>query len=138
MMLLKCCTQFVSKFGKLSSGHRTGKGQSSSQFPRRAVLKNVQNTTIGLISHLQSQHPSSQASALCELRTFRCLSWIQKKQKNQRSNCQQTLDHRINKGISCYFYYFCFTDYTKAFVWIITNCRKLLKKWEYQTTLPVS
>ena len=27
----KCCTQYVSKFGKLSSGHRTGKGQSSFQ-----------------------------------------------------------------------------------------------------------
>ena len=27
MMLWKCCTQNVSKFGKLSSGHRTGKGQ---------------------------------------------------------------------------------------------------------------
>ena len=26
MMLLKCCTQYASKFGKLSSGHRTGKG----------------------------------------------------------------------------------------------------------------
>ena len=25
MMLLKCCTQYASKFGKLSSGHRTGK-----------------------------------------------------------------------------------------------------------------
>ena len=23
-------------------------------------------------------------------------------------------------------------------MWIITNCRKLLKKWEYQTILPVS
>ena len=45
MMLLKCCTQYVSKFGKPSSGHRTGKHQFSSQFPRRAVLKNVQ--TIG-------------------------------------------------------------------------------------------
>ena len=44
-MLLKCCTQYVSKFGKLSKGHMTEKGQSSSQFPRRAVLKNVQ--TIG-------------------------------------------------------------------------------------------
>ena len=29
MMLLKWCTQYVSKFGKLSSGHRTGKGQFS-------------------------------------------------------------------------------------------------------------
>ena len=25
MMLLKCCTQYASKFGKLCSGHRTGK-----------------------------------------------------------------------------------------------------------------
>ena len=25
MMLWKCCTQYASKFGKLSSGHRTGK-----------------------------------------------------------------------------------------------------------------
>ena len=26
---MKCCTQYASKFGKLSSGHRTGKGQFS-------------------------------------------------------------------------------------------------------------
>ena len=24
--------------------------------------------------------------------------------------------------------YFCFTDYTKAFVWITTNCGKILKR----------
>ena len=29
MMLLKCCTQYASKFEKLSSGHRTGKDQVS-------------------------------------------------------------------------------------------------------------
>ena len=34
--------------------------------------------------------------------------------------------------------YFCFIDYTKAFVWITKNCGKFLKRWEYQTTLPVS
>ena len=28
-MLWKCCTQYASKFGKISSGHRTGKGQFS-------------------------------------------------------------------------------------------------------------
>ena len=32
---------------------------------------------------------------------------------------------------------FCFIDYTKAFVWITTNCRKFLRRWEYQMTLPV-
>ena len=34
--------------------------------------------------------------------------------------------------------YFCFTDYAKIFVWIKTNCEKFFKRWEYQTTLPVS
>ena len=34
--------------------------------------------------------------------------------------------------------YFCFIDYAKAFVWITTNYGKFLKRWEYQTTLPVS
>ena len=35
--------------------------------------------------------------------------------------------------------YFCFIDYTKAFVVLITtNCGKLFKKWEYQTTLSAS
>ena len=34
--------------------------------------------------------------------------------------------------------YFCFIDYAKAFVWIITNCGKFLKRWEYQTTSPAS
>ena len=42
-MLLKC-TQYVSKFGKLSSGYRTGKGQLSFQSQRKTMPKNVQTT----------------------------------------------------------------------------------------------
>ena len=44
-MLLKCCTQYASKFGKLNSGHRTGKGQFSFQSQREAMPKNVQTTS---------------------------------------------------------------------------------------------
>ena len=44
MMLWKCCTQYASKFGKLSSGHRTGKGQFSFQSQRKAMPKNAQTT----------------------------------------------------------------------------------------------
>ena len=44
MMLWTCCTQYASKFGKLSSGHRTGKDQFSFQSQKRAVSKNVQTT----------------------------------------------------------------------------------------------
>ena len=43
---VKVCTQYASKFGKLSSGHRTGKGQFSFQPQRRAVPKYVQITLV--------------------------------------------------------------------------------------------
>ena len=49
MMLLKCCTQYVNKFGELSRGNRTGKGQFSFQSQRIAMPKNNQ-TTIQLCS----------------------------------------------------------------------------------------
>ena len=42
MMLLKRCTQYASKFGKLSSGHRTGKVQFSFQFKKKAMPENAQ------------------------------------------------------------------------------------------------
>ena len=35
--------------------------------------------------------------------------------------------------------YLCFTDYTKALtVWITANYGRFFKRWEYQTTLPIS
>ena len=37
-----CCTQYASKFGKLSSGHRAGKGQFSFQSQRKAMPKDAQ------------------------------------------------------------------------------------------------
>ena len=43
--------QYASKFGKLSSGHRTGKGQFSFQSQTKAMPKNAQTT-----SHLHSSH----------------------------------------------------------------------------------
>ena len=52
-----CCTQYASKFGKLSRGHKTGKGEFSFQSQRKAMPKNVQTTArlqylkIASISH---------------------------------------------------------------------------------------
>ena len=51
MMLLKCCTKYVTKFGKLSSGHRTGKGVFI-LIPKKGNAKEYSNyCTIELISH---------------------------------------------------------------------------------------
>ena len=51
MMLWKCCTQHASKFGRLSSGHKTGKCQFSFQSQRKAMPKNAQTT-----AQLHSSH----------------------------------------------------------------------------------
>ena len=52
MMLWKCCTQYVNKFGKLSSGHRTGTGQFLFQSQRKAMPNSCLNyRTIAHISH---------------------------------------------------------------------------------------
>ena len=66
------------------------------------------------LTHQQSntQNSPSQASTVCEPRTSRCSSWIQKRQRNQRSNCQHPLDHRESKRIPENIF---FTDYAKAF-----------------------
>jgi len=44
--------QYASIFGKLSSGHRTGKGQFSFQSQRKAMPKNAQTTTQLHSSHM--------------------------------------------------------------------------------------
>ena len=51
MILWKCCSQYASKFGKLSSGHRTRKSQFSLQSQRKAMPKNAQTT-----AQLHSSH----------------------------------------------------------------------------------
>ena len=48
-MLLKCCSQYTSKFGKLSSGRRIGKGQFSFKSLRRIMSKNVQTTIQSMV-----------------------------------------------------------------------------------------
>ena len=48
---VKVLHSITSKFGKLSSGHRTGKGQFSFQSQRKAMPKNAQTT-----AQLHSSH----------------------------------------------------------------------------------
>ena len=48
---VKCCTQYSSKFERLSSSHRTGKCQFSFQSQRKAMSKNVLTTAQLHLSH---------------------------------------------------------------------------------------
>ena len=63
-----------------------------------------------------AQNSPSQVSTVCELRT-RCSNWIQKRQRNQRSNCQHPLYHQKSKRIPENIDFF-FIDYAKAFDYV--------------------
>ena len=137
MMLWKCCTQYVSKFVKLSSGHWAGKGQFSFQSQRKVMPESSNYHTSALISH--------SSKVMLKILQAR-LQWY----VNQDLSDAQT-GFRKGRGIRdqianiCWIMgkargfqkniYFCFIDYAKAFVWIITNCGKFFKRWEYQITL---
>ena len=101
-MLVKCCTQCVNKFGKLGSGHRTGKGQLSCQSQRRAMPKNVQTTKQLLSFHMLAKLCSKSFKLGFNsmwTENFWCTSWVSKRQRNQGSNCQYLLDHGESKGV---------------------------------------
>ena len=79
MMLWKRCTKYASKFGKLFSGHRTGKGQFSFQSQRKAMPKNAQTTAQLHSSHTLAEWCpkfSKQASTVHELGNSRCSTWV--------------------------------------------------------------
>ena len=126
-MLCKCCTQYARKSGKLISGHRTGKISFHSNPKERQcqrMFKLLHNCTHFTCEQSNAQNSPSQASTVRELRTCRYSSWIQKRQRNQRSNCQHLMDHRKSKRVLEKHLFLPLT------VWITTTCGKFLKTQE--------
>ena len=83
--------------------------------------------TVALISPATKVISPSKSSTVHELWNSICSSWIEKRQKNQRSNCQHLLDHRKSKTISEKHLLLLYWPCKSLTVWIITNCGKLWK-----------
>ena len=111
MMLWKCCTQYASKYGKLSSGHRTGKGQCSFQSQRKAMPKNAQ-TTAQLHSSIKILQASLQWYVNCKLPVVQAGFGKGRGTRDQIINICWIIEkaREFQKSI-----YFCFIDYAKAF-----------------------
>ena len=139
-MLWKHCTQYARKFGKLSSGHRTGKGQFSFQSLRKTMPKNVQTTTQLHSSHMLVMFKILQARLQQYIN--RELPDVQagfrKGRGTRGSNCQQSLDHRKSKSSRKTSIAALLTMPKPLIVWITINCGKFWKRWEYQTIWPAS
>ena len=142
MTLLKCCTHYAGKFEKLSSGHRTGKGQFSFQSQRRAMPKNVQITTQLHAFHWLARSCSKffklgfnskwtenfqvyklvlEKAGEPEIKLPTSIG-SQKKQENSRKTSNSAS----------------LTTLKPLTVWIIITCGKFLKRWDYQTILLAS
>ena len=128
MVLWKCCTQYASKFGKLSSGHRTGKGPFSFQ-SQRQCQRMLKLSHIALFSHaskvmlkiLQARLQQYVDHELPDVQAgFRKGRGVRDQITNTRWIIKKAREFQKN-------IYFCFIDYAKAFVWITINCD--LKFW---------
>ena len=122
-MLWKCCTQYASKFGKLSIGHRTGKGQFSSQSQREAM----NYCTIALISHaskvmLKILQARLQRYVNCELPDVQAGFRKGRGRRHQIANIHRTIKKARGFQKNICFYPI---DYTKTF-----DCVDHNKLWE--------
>ena len=142
-MLWKRCSQYASKFGKLSSGHRTGKGQFSVQSKRKAIPKNVQPPA-QLYSFPMLARQSSKSFKLGFnsrwIKNFQMFKLDLKKAEEPEiklptsvgSPKKQESSRKISTSALL-------TSPKPLTVWISQFvCRKVLKRWEYQTTWPAS
>ena len=140
MMLWKYCTQYASKFGKLSSGHSTGKGQFSFQFQRKAMPKNAQTTAQLHSSHMlvkscsKFSKPGFSNMWTVNFQMFKLVvgkageseiklptptGWSKKQESSRKTSISALLT--MPKPLN---------------VWITINCGKFWKRWEYKTTWP--
>ena len=84
----------------------------------KKMFKLPHNCTHFTYQQSNAQNSPSQVSTVRELKTSRCSSWIYKRQRNQRSNCQHPLNHRQRREFQKNI---CFIDYAKAFDYVDHN-----------------
>ena len=137
MMLWKCCTQYASKFGKLSSGHRTGK-VSFIPIPKKSNTKECSNySTIALISHGSKVMHKILQARLQQYMNFLMFKLVLEKAEEPEiklptfAGSWKKQESSRKTSVSALL-----TMPKPLTVWITINCGKFWKRWEYQTTWP--
>ena len=142
MTLWKCYTQYASKFGKLSSGHRTGKGQFSFQSQRKAMPKNAQTTAqLHSFDTLVKQCSKFSKPGFSSTWTVNFLMFKLDLEKAEEPEIKLPTSAGSSKKqeSSRKTYISALLTMTKPLtVWIKINCGKFWKRWEYQTTWSAS
>ena len=129
----KCCTQYASKFGKLSSGHRTGKGVFI-PIPKQGNAKEWSNyCTIALISHASKVILKILQARLQQYVNHECPDVQAGFRKGRGPEIKSPTFARSSKKqeFQKKNIYFCINDYAKAFDCVDhSKLWKLLKEME--------
>ena len=139
-MLWKRCTQYASTFGKLSSGHRTGKGQFSFQSQQKATRKNAQTTAQLHLSHTLVKYcskfskPGFSNTWTMNFQMFRLV--LEKAEEPEIKLPTSTGSWKKQESCRKTSISALLTMPKPLTVWIKTE--KFWKRWEYQTTWPAS
>ena len=125
-MLLKDCTQYVSKFGKLSSGHRTGLGFIP--IPKKGNAKECSNylplCSLYMLVRLCSKSFKLGLNSMWIMNFQMCklgLKNIEGPESKLSTFTGSLRKQRNSRKTSTS------ASFTKDFMWITTNCRKVLE-----------
>ena len=141
MMPSKCHIHYVSKSGRPSSDGKDWKRSIFIPIPKGSTKECANHRTIALISHaskvmLKVLHARLQHYANQELPDVQAGFRKGRGTRDRIANIPLIIEkaREFQKNI-----YLCFLGYAKPLTaCIMTNCGKLLKRWKYQTILPVS
>ena len=137
-MLWKCCTQYASKFGKLSSGHSPGKGVFI-PIPKKGNAKECSNYhTIALISHASKVMLKPGFSSRWTMNFLMFKLVLEKAEEPEikfPTSAGSWKKHESSRKASISAL---LTMPKLLTLWITINCGKFWKRWEYQTTWPAS
>ena len=141
-MLWKYCTQYASKFGKVSSGYRTGKGYFHSNAKERQcqrmlkLLHNWHSSHMLAMKCSKFSKPAFKRMWTVNFQMFKLDLEKSEEPEIKLPTSTGSLKKKKSSGKTS----------TSALlirpkpltVWITTNCGKFWKRWEYQTTWPAS
>ena len=142
MMLWKYYTQYASKFGKFSSGHRAGKCQFSFQSQRKAMRKNAKTTAQLHSSHRPVKYFLKFSKAgfsnmwIMKFQRFKLV--IEKAEESEIKLPTSAGSWKKQESSRKTYISALLTMPKPLTVWITVNCRKFFKRWECQTTWPAS
>ena len=141
-MLLKCCTQYVSKLENSAVATGLAKGQFSFQSQRKAMPKNAQTTAQLDSSHMlvkQCSKFSKPGFSNTWTMNFQMFKLVLEKAEEPEIKLPTSVGSSKKQESSRKTSISALLTMPKPLtVWTTTNSGKLWKRWEYQTFWPAS